>query len=137
MVAMTTGDPEESLRQARERLKETGWSDLTAWRSAAQNVLSAERALAASRGEPFAQVIDLGFRWDTGAPMPHLLSNGSRAFVLCYAATPDPAFDGTSVEIVSPDEARSDRFGIIELWRCASVRLGAPNDEALRGHPLH
>lgn len=44
---------------------------------------------------------------------------------------------GTSVRIVSPNAEESDLLGVIEFWRCASVRLGAPNDEALHGHPLN
>jgi hypothetical protein len=43
--------------------------------------LQAERDLAAARGEQYAQVIDIGPCWDDGAPLPHLISNGSRTFV--------------------------------------------------------
>jgi hypothetical protein len=41
---------------------------------------------AASRGEPWAEVIDLGVIWDTGAPEPHVVSDGSKVILLCYAA---------------------------------------------------
>jgi hypothetical protein len=136
MAAMTTQDPAQALETARRQLKEIGWSDRVAWRAAVAEMLAAERVLAASQGEQYAEVLDLGFRWDIGAPLPHLLCNGSRAFVVCFAERPDQSFDGTSVEIVSPDDERTDWFGIIELWGCASVRLGAPNDEAIEGHPL-
>jgi hypothetical protein len=38
--------------------------------------LKAERELAAARAEQYAQVIDIGPRWDAGAPIPHVISNG-------------------------------------------------------------
>jgi hypothetical protein len=64
--------------------------------------LEAERELAAARGEQYAQVIDIGPRWDIGAPIPHLISNGSQAFAVCLASQPDPHWDGTYVTVVSP-----------------------------------
>jgi hypothetical protein len=127
----------QKLAEARRRQDEIGWDDRQAARAAATEVLAAERALAAARGNQYAEVIDIGFQWDTGAPMPHMVSNGSRTFIVCYARQPDPSWEGTSVQIVSPGDEREDLFGVIELWRCASIRLGAPNDEALHGHPLN
>ncbi|MEV4656560.1 hypothetical protein [Micromonospora sp. NPDC049301] len=125
------------LAEAKRRQEETGWSDPHAARIASREVVAAERALAAARGDQYAEVIDIGFQWDSGAPLPHLLANGSRAFVVCYATEPNPDWDGTYVRIVSPNDEEPEVFGVIEFWRCASVRLGAPNDEALHGHPLN
>jgi hypothetical protein len=85
--------------------------------------LDAERALAASRGHQYAEVIDIGVEWDTGAPLPHLVSNGGRASVLFYARAAGPS--------------AADSLGIVEFRLVASIRMGAPNDEALDGHPLH
>lgn len=97
----------------------------------------AERDLAAARGEQHAKVIDIGPGWDVGAPLPHLISNGSRAFVVCLASQPDPQWDGTYVTMVSAADANPSPFAVIELWGCAEVRFGGPNDEAISGHPLH
>lgn len=110
---------------------------MAAWRAAYGDQLQAERELAAARGERYAQVIDIGPRWDTGAPLPHLISNGSRAFVVCLADQPDPHWDGTYVTVVSPDDTHPSLFAVIELWGYAEVRVGGPNDEAIAGHPLH
>ena len=110
---------------------------MAAWRAAQAGQLQAERDLAAARGEQYAQVIDIGQRWDTGAPLPHLISNGSRAFVVCLADQPDPHWDGTYVTVVSPDDTHISLFVVIELWGCAEIRFGGPNDEAIAGHPLH
>jgi hypothetical protein len=110
---------------------------MQAWRDVLEEQLQAERDLAAARGEPYALVIDIGPRWDSGAPLPHLISNGSRAFVVCFASQPDPNWDGTYVTMVSPADASPSAFVVIEIWGCHDVRLGGPNDEAIRGHPLY
>jgi hypothetical protein len=47
----------------------------------------------------------VGPRWDAGAPLPHMVSNGSRAFVVCLASQRDPQWDGTDVPEVSPADA--------------------------------
>jgi WD40 repeat protein len=86
---------ERRLAAARERVGELsrglGRDNLDAWRAAREDQLKAERDLASARGEQYAQVIDIGPRWDAGAPLPHLISNGSRAFVVCLASTPTNA----------------------------------------------
>jgi hypothetical protein len=82
-------------------------------------------------------VIDIGPRWDTGAPLPHLVTNRSRAFVICRADQPDPDWDGTYVTVVSPSDAHESLFVVIEFTGCRDVRFGGPNDEALAGHPLY
>jgi hypothetical protein len=110
---------------------------MQAWQDAREEQLQAERDLAAARGEPYAQVIDIGPRWDIGAPLPHLISNGSRAFVVCLASQPDSNRDGTHVTMVSPADDSPSAFVVIEIWGCRNVRLGGPNDEAIRGHPLY
>jgi hypothetical protein len=110
---------------------------MDAWRSAWEDQLKAERKLAAADGEQYAQVIDIGPRWDTGAPLPHLISNGSRAFVVCRAHQPDPHWDGTCVTMVSPADTHPSLLVVIEMWGCSDIRLGGPSDEAISGHPLH
>lgn len=80
-------DLQQRLTDARERLRELTTDlrrdTMQAWRAAWEQQLQAERDLAAARGEQYAKVIDIGPRWDIGAPLPHLISNGSRAFVVC------------------------------------------------------
>ena len=75
-------DLEQRLTDARERLRELS-SDLCrdtmqAWRAGWEQQLQAERDLAAARGEQYAKVIEVGPRWDAGAPLPYLIGNGSR-----------------------------------------------------------
>ena len=47
-------------------------------------VLSLERKVAAERMEEYAETIDFPAIWSAGAPMPHLLTNGYRTFLLFY-----------------------------------------------------
>jgi hypothetical protein len=109
---------------------------MTALRAAWQEQLQAERDLAAARGEQYAQVIDLGARWDTGAPLPHLVSDGSRAFVVCLARQRDPDWDGSYVTVVAPGDRHESLFVVVEFRGCRDIRFGGPNDEAISGHPL-
>lgn len=134
-------DLEQRLADARRRVRELASNlssdTMPALRAAHDELLQAERELAAARGEQYAQVIDLGPRWDTGAPLPHLISNGSRTFIVCHADEPGPHWDGTYVTVVSPDDTHPSLFVVIELWGCAEIRFGGPNDEAIAGHPLY
>lgn len=80
---------EQRLATALERVRGLSGNlrkdTMQAWREAWEQELQAERHLAAARGEQYAEVIDIGPRWDTGAPLPHLVGNGSRVFVVCLA----------------------------------------------------
>ncbi len=134
-------DLEQRLADAQRRVHELASNlsrdTLPRLRAALAEQLQAERDLAAAQGEQYAQVIDIGPRWDGGAPLPHLISNGSRAFIVCLADQPDPHWDGTYVTVVSPADTHTSLFVVIELWGCAGIRFGGPNEEAIAGHPLH
>jgi hypothetical protein len=54
-----------------------------------------------------AEIIDIGPRWDAGVPLPHLVCDGSRAFVVCLPAEPDPDWDGTCVTVAPADDAHA------------------------------
>jgi hypothetical protein len=137
-----TEELERRLAAARERVRALGRrlareDTMAELMAAREQRLQAERDLAAARGEQYARVIDIGPQWDAGAPLPHLISNGSRAFVVCLASEPDPEWDGTYVTVVSPAEQRPSLFVVLELRGCLEIRFGGPNDEAIAGHPLH
>lgn len=141
MLAVTEGNGSERalverLEAARRRTREGGWSDRDASAAAWEAELDAERALAAYRCEPYAVVIDLGIRWDIGAPLPHVVTDGDRAVIVCRVGEPDPGWDGSYVTVVSPHDEAEDLWAVIDLWGCSSFRIGAPNDEAIEGHPL-
>lgn len=78
-----------ALDQARARHKELckrfNFKD-PAWRATYEEtdsiVLDLERQIAALKGEEFAIPLDFPEAWDVGAPLPHLLTNDHKAFLL-------------------------------------------------------
>ncbi len=82
---------------------------------------------------PYAQRIDVGVRWDADAPMPVLLS-GLRTFVAFYLSARDSLSGRTDPRVRDPHAGH--RIGVLEFKRVTSVKIGSPNDEVLRGHPL-
>jgi hypothetical protein len=109
------------------------WDQLT---TAQENVLIAEREAAEAAGDEYAVEIALGLAWDIGAPLPHLLANGHKTYVLFYLTDPDPAWDGTWMTLVDPAAPQAVPLGVVEFHHVHSIKLGGPNDEALDGHPL-
>jgi hypothetical protein len=57
--------------------------------------------------------------------------------VACLASQPDPGWDGTYVNVVSPADAHPSLFVVIEMWGCSEIRFGGPNDETIGGHALY
>ncbi|MFL6061804.1 MAG: hypothetical protein ACJ72E_11275 [Marmoricola sp.] len=97
----------------------------------------AQRRLAASKNEPWAEPLDLGVTWDSGAPRPHLLSNGHKAVLVCHASAVDPNWDGTYATVITPNDPEPSAMLEFTFTGCQSVQLGGPNDEVLHGHPLY
>jgi hypothetical protein len=118
--------------EVRRVSREHGWDSPQA-RAERQRQLGLERSTAAELGLPYAQRVDVGVRWDAGAPMPVLLS-GLRTFVAFYLSARDPLFGGTDPRVRDPHADHG--IGIVEFKRVTSVKIGSPNDEVLRGHPL-
>jgi len=120
------GDRERELEEARRELDRRGAAlrgrhtgdEVGDYRRAYDRLLEAERALADARAEEHAVPCEGFPAWDAGAPLPHLVSDGGRATLL----------------YLGRDE---DRVVVVRFHRVASVRMGAPNDEVLDGHPLH
>jgi hypothetical protein len=102
-------------------------------RAERQRQLSLERSTAAELGLPYAERVDLGVTWDASTPMPVLLS-GLRTFVALHLSAHDQLFDGTNPR--APGSHADHGIGIVEFKRVTSVKVGFPNDEVLRGHPL-
>lgn len=114
-------------------LEASTYTDPEAWTALQQ----AERQLAAARGEPWAEPIDLGVNWDAGAPLPHLVSNGSKAVLICHAYIDDPHWNGTHVTVLSPADTGLATLLQFTFEGCHATRFGGPNDEVLHGHPLN
>lgn len=133
---MTT-TAEQRLAELQLRFRQLAGSDTVTWVAVLDELRAAERAVASERGEPFAVPVEDGPLWDTGAPLPHLFATGSSTYIVCHASQPHPGWDGTSVTVVSPTDGNDSPLLVMEAKRCADLRLGGPNDEALNGHPLY
>jgi hypothetical protein len=124
------------LRRAEDEVRrvsrEHGWDSPQA-RAQRQRQLGLERRTAAELGLPYAESTDLEVRWDAGTPMPVMLS-GLRTFVAFYLAVHDPVTNRTNPRAREPQTDHG--IGVVEFKRMTSIKLGSPNDEILRGHPL-
>jgi hypothetical protein len=124
------------IRQATAALhsvsRDHGWGS-PATLAAHRVLLDVERTTAAEMGLPHAAPIDLGARWDTGAPMPCLLS-GLRTFVIYYLRSNDRVLDQQGFG--EPGWDQEHGVGVIEFHGVTSIKIGSPNEEVLHGHPL-
>jgi hypothetical protein len=112
--------------------REHGWDSPQA-HAQRQRQLGLERSTAAELGLPYAQRVDLGVKWDADTPMPVLLS-GLRTFAAFYLSVHDSVGDTTNPRARNPQADHG--IGIVEFKRVTSIKIGFPNDEVLRGHPL-
>ena len=109
-----------------------GWDSPQA-SAARRRRLELERSTAAELGLPYAERVDLEVTWDAGTPMPVLLS-GLRTFVAFYLSVQDPLIDRTKPRVRDPQTDHG--IGVVEFKRMTSIKIGSPNNEVLRGHPL-
>jgi hypothetical protein len=144
-VAIVMEEAERRLDEARMRVRELssaiqaarGFGDWDGLHVAHRQMLAAEREVARIAGDEYAVELNFELPWSTGAPLPHLLANGHKTYLLFYLANPDPDWDGTWVRLVDPSATEPQPLGVVEFRRVHSVKLGGPNDEAIEGHPLH
>lgn len=135
---------EEHLAQANRRLKAAmaalapkhKGGEMEEFRAARAEVLRLERALAESRNEPYAVPCNFPVKWDIGAPLPFLLCNDYRTFLTFYVREPDPNWDGTYVKVVNPASTEPLSLCLVTFKHAVSAKMGHPNDEVQRGHPL-
>jgi hypothetical protein len=86
---------ETRLERARRALASKGGA-LEECIAAQEAVRVAERALASAQNEPHAVPIEFPVQWDVGAPLPYLLQNDYRTFLVFFLRDVDPQWDGTS-----------------------------------------
>ncbi len=87
-------------------------------------------------GPEVAEPLDFPVRWDTGAPMPHLLVGTAHAYLVFYLPLDYPDWDGTNPRGRKPETDPAEPIAVVEFHGCVSAKLGAPNDEVFSGHPL-
>src|SRR5882672_12530661 len=144
-VGVSVADLQRALSAAQMRLKRavqalapkhTG-GEPEEFAAAQDALLVAERALAAAKNEPHAVPIEFPVQWDTGAPLPYLLQNDDRTFLVFFLPDVDPGWDGTYVRIRHPDSPSPSNLAVVEFKRCICTKMGTPNDEVFQGHPLN
>ena len=87
--------------------------------------------------EETAVPIEWKYPWDAGAPMPHVVSNGHRVFLVYYMPLNDPDWDGTYATARDPNSDKEDVVALVEFLGVVNYKFGGPNDEVIHGHPLY
>jgi hypothetical protein len=133
---MRLSELEANLHEARRRWDETITSDapLQARLAAGRAVLQAERALSLAQGEETALPCEWEVPWETGSPLPHVISSGRRTFLLYVAHEPDPDWDGSYVRVMRTRDTH--RIALVQFIDCYGYQFGGPNDEVIHGHRL-
>jgi len=107
------------------------------FQAANERCLRLERDVARALGEECAVELDWPAPWDTGAPLPHVLSSGLRTYLIYLVRTPDADWDGSHATAIDPSALMKHRIAVVEFEHCILYKFGTPNDEVLTGHPLH
>jgi hypothetical protein len=127
---MSIPELERNLSIAQEHLKTVlakgNGNTLKNYSPAFELVASAQRALAAAKGEEYAEPHDIGFTPEA-AVSEALLITTEHIAILTFRAKTRQA-DGTY---------RDAGHGVVEIEGYSLTKFGYPNDEALPGHPLY
>lgn len=107
------------------------------FRRAHERCLTLERDLARATGDQCAVEIEWPNSWDPGAPLPHVVSSGSRTHLIYLMNEPDPNWDGSYANVVDPSAPEMESIAMVRFDQCLIYKFGAPNDEAIAGHPLY
>ncbi|WDQ15433.1 hypothetical protein [Rhodopirellula sp. P2] len=71
---------------------------------------------------------------DVGAPLPTVVADDYRLILEYLVSDPDPNWDGTYVNVVGTET--DGTVALIRFRRPYAHMMGAPNEEAIAGHPL-
>lgn len=133
---MTISDLETSLSEAQAEIENLIKESASVEKmiTGHQTLLRAERALALAKGEETALACQWPIRWNTGAPLPHVVSGRYKTYLMYVVNVPDPNWNRTSVNIIKTTDTQP--IAVVEFSRCYSFHFGGPNDEVISGHPL-
>ncbi len=129
-------DLENQLQSAPERLRASK-DHRAEFRSIYAETLSLERRLAEAKSDEYAVPLDLPVKIDPGAPLPHLIQDDWRAYLIFFVSVPDPNWNGTYVTAQDPKNTSAEPLALVEFHRCVSTRMGHPNDDDQAGHRLY
>lgn len=95
-----------------------------------------QRQLSLEKGEETALLFDYAFPCDTGAPLPHVISNGDKTFLIYYIGESNPIWTMQTHQITDLKTEHDDITALVEFKRCYCYRFGGINDEVIDGHRL-
>lgn len=95
-----------------------------------------KRELSLLKGEETAVPFDYPYPWDTGAPLPHVVSNGYKTFLIYYIAERNPVWTAQEHPIIDLNTGYDDITALVEFTRCYEYKFGGVNDEVICAHPL-
>jgi hypothetical protein len=132
---MSISDLEVALVEAQGRWKtarnSSSQEDVA---TARETLLRAQRALFLAKGEETALACAWEIPWETGAPLPHVISSGMSTYLMYVANEPDPEWDGSYVREMRTMDTH--RIALVKFIDCYAYQFGGPNDEVLVGHRL-
>ena len=96
-----------------------------------------ERKVALLKGEETAVGCKWDVLWDTGAPLPHIVSNGNKVFLIYYIGEHNPDWDGTTCKVIDPAQEIIRPLALVEFKQCVNFKFGSPNDEVFSGMSLY
>ena len=83
----------------------------------------------------FARGIDWTPKWDPGAPMPQVFSNGHKIFLIYLINEPDQNWDWTYTNLIDNSSEMIYPLALAE-FNGHTFRFGIANDEVFDGLPL-
>ncbi|SRR5258708_18096595 len=132
---MSISDLEAALAEAQVRWKTArNSSSQEDAETARETFLRAQRALFLAKGEETALACEWEIPWETGAPLPHVVSSAMSTYLMYLANEPDPDWDESSVTEMRTIDTH--RVALVEFIDCYAYQFGGPNDEVIVGHRL-
>lgn len=96
-----------------------------------------ERNLSLAKNQETAILLDYPYPWDIGAPLPHVISDGFKTFLIYYIRDKNPKWIKSEKKIIDLNTEHDDLTALVQFTRCYSYKFGGVNDEVINGHPLY
>ena len=95
-----------------------------------------QRELSLKKGLETAVILDYPYLWCSGAPLPHVISDGYNTFLLYYIQEDHRKWNAREHDIVDLNTGHDDITALVKFNQCYCYKFGGVNDEVLHGHPL-
>lgn len=84
----------------------------------------------------FAVRLEWEAPWDSGAPIPHVISSGLDTYLIYYLREIDDKWDGTYAKVIDPTSNEDLPIAVVNFKNSYSYKFGGANDEVIHGHYL-